>query len=540
MALLHLVHGLWFFHVSLSQSHVCLWGVYTTNNPTNVFQISAMNGLYTQSQAEHNEYPYYTKPNESCHPLYYMYYVGSPINDWQVYTWLDETWDFAHCTPSIPSDITSCSEWKIWDFTNHITDPNTFTRLNACPSWRCDQVSIPSLPNACNTTFDEYLGNNTWRNSLHDLYWYFNPLYFRWECHNTYPDPCNDSPLAYTDSGWTDLHNSSIDLYFRVPDINAHTVQCIVIPPTATPSISPTDLPSTSPTVSPTAATHEYHSPTVLNVTMIVNDSISINDVIDSVNNTIFTYLIAHDIPTPLQTDIIRYGTTITAIYGFPDDLDVDVMNAKEIERQISKELEETHPDTKIKVGIISNGHTDEKTDTRNDGTVWMIIGIVAFVVCVIVIVCDWFKCKQRNQSTPPLNEIEIMEAAPLEPHDMGGEAGERGSVLVQKDDEESSDSDGDHDNLYVENPAQRTAIGGKEKEDNEADEDTDEELDKMYGKAHKTVKTPASKDGVVEDIIEGEGGEDSAEDADDDRADAIYEKPEKQQKTKGKMNIMN
>eukprot|EP01083_Nonionella_stella_P037747 102887_1 len=239
-SLLMLAYSVWFCRDVLSQSQVCFWGD------------TSLNGLYTYSGV-HNQKPYYTKANETCYPIFYMYYVDTPRYAWHIHTSLNDNTDvWAYCNSYNTSDpITSCSEWQVWDWYYNIykSEANVFTRLNSCPSWNCDQISIPSLPNECNVTFDEYLSDNTWRNSLNGLHWYFNTMRFRWECVNTYPDVCKDSPLTYT-YGWTDVPNdtASVDFAFAAPNINSHTVNCIVIPP----STSPTSLPSKTPYQAPT------------------------------------------------------------------------------------------------------------------------------------------------------------------------------------------------------------------------------------------------------------------------------------------------
>eukprot|EP01083_Nonionella_stella_P196814 723939_1 len=528
---------LWFWEHVLSQSPVCLWGTIASHT-ADIFDVSAMNGLYTPHGSTHDDQPYYTKSNTTCHPKYYMYFVkGAGKDDWQIHTALDTSADWAHCHPTNASNITSCREWTVWDPQNlgddkFETDLNIFTTLDACPSWRCDHVSIPSLPNACNGTFD-YLGNNIWSNALNEpLYWYFNPLYFRWECHYEFPDPdfcTEDAPLAHTVPGWTDLvYGGTVSLDFDMSGTQSHEINCMastsptsspsrnpstppsVFPTTGTPtdhpSDHPSDQPSNHPSVPPTYQPSKNHSGTFVNITVMVNGSISIDDVIQTVNQTVFTYLIAQRIPIPLETDIITRGTTITAVYVFSNGLDTDDMNANDMEEQISNELEDTYQGN-VKVKVTLNTGTDDKDSAKDNDTIaWILFGVGVFAVCVIVTICCWFRRRQRSYFEAAVDAIEIANVQPMQTtrgdEDINTAMGSDGSVLLVSDSNaasvsnvqdliEMNDSDGEHDDLYV----KPSTTGGDtmgnhivDPDDEEDDEEEeDEDLDHMYDKAHKT-----------------------------------------------------
>eukprot|EP01083_Nonionella_stella_P196815 723943_1 len=547
---------LWFWEHVLSQSPVCLWGTIASHT-ADIFDVSAMNGLYTPNGSAHDGKPYYTKSEGTCYKKYYMYYVEDPRKDWQIHTSLHETIDWAHCHPTNTHDITSCSEWEIWDSLlptggNYKLDPNIFTTLDACPSWSCDHISIPSLPNGCNGTFDEYLGNNIWKNSLNNLYWYFNSLYFRWECHyeSPYPDFCTDNePLAYTVPGWI-INNNTVSLEFRIINVygtQSYDVNCMastsptsspsrnpstppsVFPTTGTPtdhpSDHPSDQPSNHPSVPPTYQPSKNHSGTFVNITVMVNGSISIDDVIQTVNQTVFTYLIAQRIPIPLETDIITRGTTITAVYVFSNGLDTDDMNANDMEEQISNELEDTYQGN-VKVKVTLNTGTDDKDSAKDNDTIaWILFGVGVFAVCVIVTICCWFRRRQRSYFEAAVDAIEIANVQPMQTtrgdEDINTAMGSDGSVLLVSDSNaasvsnvqdliEMNDSDGEHDDLYV----KPSTTGGDTMGNDEEEED--EDLDHMYDKAHKTATAGAVQgDGEV-DPIEMEDGEDSDEDTDE------------------------
>eukprot|EP01083_Nonionella_stella_P168051 566249_1 len=250
----------------------CMWGRMDFPN-------KAINGLY-QYGGIWNEHPYYKQLDsggKEC--LVFYIFWSETYTRLIIHTSLDDQDSggccYARCT--LFDDAHNPNEcdnaWQVWDGSAWDSDSNVYSAIDACPSWQCDEVSIPSLCNhtacginGCEGPFDEYIAPNVWKKNK-GPYWYFVPHDWTWVCAEKYPPDCDRSTaigagVSYGQP-WTELSGGSINLDFDLPDTKSYTINCIRYPtenptsqptatPTTNPSSSPTPIPSTDPSMFPT------------------------------------------------------------------------------------------------------------------------------------------------------------------------------------------------------------------------------------------------------------------------------------------------
>eukprot|EP01083_Nonionella_stella_P146999 463070_1 len=241
----------------------CMWGRMDFPN-------KAINGLY-QYGGIWNNHPYYKQLDsggKEC--LVFYIFWSETYTRLIIHTSLDDQGGCCYALCTLFDDAHNPNEcdnaWQVWDGSAWDSDSNVYSAIDACPSWQCDEVSIPSLCNhtacginGCEGPFDEYIAPNVWKKNK-GPYWYFAPHDWTWVCAEKYPPDCDRSTaigagVAY-EQPWTDLSGGSINLDFVCPDTNSYTVNCINYPtenPTSQPTHSPSRNPSSSPTPIPTS-----------------------------------------------------------------------------------------------------------------------------------------------------------------------------------------------------------------------------------------------------------------------------------------------
>eukprot|EP01083_Nonionella_stella_P231499 817434_1 len=247
---------------SSSQSDFCIWGRSGHN--------FAINGLY-KHQGIWNTYPYYKRDTEegSGSPNVLYVFWSATHTRLLIHSSLDDQGDccYARCTlfdtAHHPSECDN--SWQVWDGSAMNLDSNVYSVIDACPSWQCDEVSIPSICkgdkshcgiDGCGGPFDQHIEGNVWKNNAKKVYWYFWPYDNRWVCSETYPADCKNTLIGVSTAygqTWTDLAGGSINLDFQRQGENdkSFKVDCINHP-TNNPSRKPTHSPSRNPSSSPT------------------------------------------------------------------------------------------------------------------------------------------------------------------------------------------------------------------------------------------------------------------------------------------------
>eukprot|EP01083_Nonionella_stella_P168052 566255_1 len=242
----------------------CMWGRMDFPN-------KAINGLY-QYGGIWNEHPYYKQLDsggKEC--LVFYIFWSETYTRLIIHTSLDDQDSggccYARCT--LFDDAHNPNEcdnaWQVWDGSAWDSDSNVYSAIDACPSWQCDEVSIPSICkgdkshcgiDGCGGPFDQHIEGNVWKNNAKKVYWYFWPYDNRWVCSETYPADCKNTLIGVSTAygqTWTDLAGGSINLDFQRQGENdkSFKVDCINHP-TNNPSRKPTHSPSRNPSSSPT------------------------------------------------------------------------------------------------------------------------------------------------------------------------------------------------------------------------------------------------------------------------------------------------
>eukprot|EP01083_Nonionella_stella_P043862 118366_1 len=343
--------------VALSQSTVCVWGAEYWN--------PHINGLYTK-QGIHDSKAYYTKTGgRACDQLFI--YWSTLFQDYSISDVLGSDTVYSFCETS--TTLVDCDTWKMTTTDIVEVQSNIYVAPDDCPSWHCDQISIPLLPE-CDVVFDDYIEENIWTDSLNTRYWTFNPLYFEWQCVDSYPDYCSESAMAYSEPGWFDLQNGdTASLTLLYPDSASYTVHCMNKTPSPTllptvastpnPTSSPTQIPTFIPTVAPVASTpNPTSSPTQMPTfipTVAPTESPSFVPTFNpSIVPTSKSTLRAAESKTTTQTKIPTIG------FG---------------EHQVQE--------TTVMFASTSKPHTAAKSKQSN---VWLILVIVALVICVCLL----------------------------------------------------------------------------------------------------------------------------------------------------------
>eukprot|EP01083_Nonionella_stella_P168049 566247_1 len=363
----------------------CMWGRMDFPN-------KAINGLY-QYGGIWNEHPYYKQLDsggKEC--LVFYIFWSETYTRLIIHTSLDDQDSggccYARCT--LFDDAHNPNEcdnaWQVWDGSAWDSDSNVYSAIDACPSWQCDEVSIPSLCNhtacginGCEGPFDEYIAPNVWKKNK-GPYWYFVPHDWTWVCAEKYPPDCDGSLSTVIGAGvaygqpWTDLSGGSINLDFVCPDTESYTVNCINYPtenPTSHPTHSPSRNPSSSPTPIPTSV--PTSGPSI--------DPSSFPTISPTYGPTTEPTYIPTDDPTsnPLKTPTVSKPTTSDPI-------------------TIEAEIQDDGVFGDVEVTFKNTNDKPTEGDQRNEPITSVVVILVAFIAAVIMILAT-IHCIKRRKS---------------------------------------------------------------------------------------------------------------------------------------------